>query len=260
MSLLTERAAPPPVSPPAPSLERPEALNLAGRPFTNTRPVTRAAVVLWILGLLLLLGNVSLFWSYLADSQEKRAELSRMEAQVEKERRAVSQLEARLGNSDLDQQNKEVRFLNRQIAARTFSWSLLFDRLAAVMPDGVRLTHLAPSGLVDTKDTRDTVTAPVRVRDNRVTLTMNVEAKSDEAFLQFVDRLFAHPFEEPNFSRESREGEEELLKYDVSVLYLPAGSSGPSRQPIVEEKPEAPAAAAPRTPAHPAKPGPEGDE
>jgi Tfp pilus assembly protein PilN len=234
MSLLAEKTAAP-VSPPPPVLDRLEPLNLARRPFTNSRPVVRAALVLWLLGFLLLLGNVSLFWNYLASSEEKRAELARMEGQIEKESRTVSQLEARLANSDLEQQNREVRFLNRKIAERTFSWSLLFDRLAEVLPAGVRLTRLAPTGLVDSKESQsfESATAPARPRDNRVTLTINGEAKSDEALLQFVDRLFAHPaFQEPDLSRESRE-EQELVKFDIKTLYLPSGP--PQRAPILEE-------------------------
>jgi Tfp pilus assembly protein PilN len=233
-----------------------EPLNLARRPFTNTRPVTRTAVLLWLLGILLLLGNVSLFWSYLSGSGEKRAELARMERQVEHGQRDVARLEDRLANSDLDQQNKQVRFLNRKIAERTFSWSLLFDRLAEVMPDGVRLNRLSPSGLVD-KDSREFDVQ--RGRDNRVTLIIAGEAKSDEAVLQFVDNLFAHPaFEDPDLSHDSRE-DNGLVKFDIQVKYLPAGTPHPAI--VVEEQP-APTASAPgavSTPGAPprAKPGSE---
>jgi Tfp pilus assembly protein PilN len=250
MSVLTERTAPP-VAAPAPVLDRLEPLNLSRRPFTNSRPVTRTAVLLWVLGFLLLLGNVSLFWSYLSGSAEKRAQLARMEAQVERESRQVAQLEARLANSDVDQQNKEVRFLNRKIAERTFSWSLLFDRLAEVLPNGVRVTRVAPSSLTDNKERDDsTANTPARSRDDRVTLTIDGEAKSDEALLQFVDHLFAHPaFEDPDLTHESRE-EEDLVKFDVKAMYLPSGPVHPA--PILEEK--AGAKAPPPAAKTPAKP------
>jgi len=76
-------------------------LNLSRRPFLNTRPVTRVALVLWALGALLLLGNVTLFLSYFSGSTEKRAELVRLEEQVEKEKEAGRRLEARLAGLDL---------------------------------------------------------------------------------------------------------------------------------------------------------------
>jgi len=237
MSVLTEKTAAPVSRPAPPAGGRMQPLNVARRPFTNTRPVTRISLLLWLLGVLLLLGNVSLFWNYLSGSGEKRAELGRLETQVSSETQAVSRLEARLAASGLDRQNAQVRFLNRRIAERTFSWSLLFDRLAQVMPDGVRLNRLAPSGLVD-KEARDLNDAQAQAqRDNRVTLTISGEAKSDEVIYRFVDNLFAHPaFEDPDISRESV-ADNGLVKFEIKVMYLPAGT--PQATPIViEEKVE----------------------
>jgi Tfp pilus assembly protein PilN len=246
MSLLTEKTVTPAPPPAAPEMGRLEPLNLARRPFTNTRPVTRVSLLLWLLGALLLLGNISLFWSYLAGSGEKRNQLSGMERQVEKESRAVAQLEGRLANSGLDEQNRQVRFLNRRIAERTFSWSLLFDRLAEVLPEGVRLDRLAPSGLVD-KEGVDNDNVP-RNRDSRVTLSIAGEAKSDEALLQFVNNLFEHPaFEDPDPSRDSLE-DNGLVKFDIKVFYLPTGT--PQQAIVVEEQP-APATTPSPTPAKP---------
>jgi hypothetical protein len=266
MSVLTEKTAAP-VSRPAPvAVERMQPLNVARRPFTNTRPVTRISLLLWLLGALLLLGNVSLFWNYLSGSGEKRAELGRLETQAANESQAVSRLEARLAASGLDKQNSQVRFLNRRIAERTFSWSLLFDRLAEVMPDGVRLNRLAPSGLVDKegRDVNETAEqAQVRApqRDNRVTLTISGEAKSDEVIYRFVDNLFAHPaFEDPDISRESV-AEDGLVKFEIKVMYLPSGT--PQAAPIVIEEAEPPApkiSAPPPAPTRPANPPSPEDE
>lgn len=256
MSLITEKTAAPVSRPPTPMPGRIEPLNLARRPFINTRPVTRTALLLWLLGFLLLLGNISLFWSYLSGSGEKRAELGRMESQVAHEGQEVARLDARLAASGLDRQNRQVRFLNRRIAERAFSWSLLFDRLAEVMPDGVRLNRLAPSGLVD-KESRD-FNENQPQRDNRVTLTISGEAKSDEEPLRFVDNLFAHPaFEDPDISRESRE-DDGLVKFEIKVMYLPSGT--PQAAPIVIEEQATPVpnlSTPPPAPTRPANPGPE---
>jgi hypothetical protein len=257
MSLLAEKTAPA-ASRPVPPVGRLEPLNLARRPFTNARPVTRAAVALWILGLLLLLGNVSLFWSYLSGSEAKRDDLARMEQQVGQEGQTVAQLEARLATMDLAQQNRKVRYLNRRSAERTFSWSLLFDRLSEAMPNDIRITRLTPQGVADKSDRADLeVTAPQRPGDERVTLSMSAEAKSDEVMSRFVNNLFAHPaFEEPDIPHESRE-ENDILKFDVQVLYLPSGT--PQRAVVIEEQPllARPAAPAPAAPARPAGPGAE---
>ncbi|HEY2736928.1 MAG TPA: PilN domain-containing protein, partial [Thermoanaerobaculia bacterium] len=199
------------------------------------------AILLWLLGALLLLGNISLFRNYLSNSAEKRAELARLEMRILTEDRQVSQLEAQLANSNLEQQNRQARFLNRRIAERTFSWSHLFDHLSQILPDGVRLTRLTPASLTDPKETQgNEPAAPVRPRDERVSLLIDGEAKSDEALSLFVNRLFAPPFDEPDLTRETRE-DEDLVKFDIKALYLPAGAASPPSpaaaptSPMVEE-------------------------
>ncbi|HXU34399.1 MAG TPA: hypothetical protein VN851_27815, partial [Thermoanaerobaculia bacterium] len=51
-----------------------EPLNLARRPFANGRPVVRVSMLLGLLGVVLLFANVAGYWSYLAESEAKRAE------------------------------------------------------------------------------------------------------------------------------------------------------------------------------------------
>jgi len=226
MSLPAARSAMPrTVSPPAP--RRGGGLNLAHRPFINTRPVTRLSLLLWLLGLLLLFGNVSLFWSYLSGSAEKRAGLERLEQDVQRQQRSVAQLEERLARLDLDQQNRQVLYLNQKIAERTFSWSLLFDRITQVEPGGVRLTRLAPRVPKKRRTGRADELEP---GDGRVLLVVQVKARSDEAFFDFVNRLFAHEsFADPDFTRETRQEEDDELEFDVQVTYLP-GSKPAERQ------------------------------
>ncbi len=223
-------------------------LNLARRPFTNTRPVTRVSILLWVLGLLLLLGNVSLFWSYLSGSAEKREELERLVQDVQRQQQTLTQLDQRLASLDLEEQNRQVRFLNRKIAERTFSWSLLFDRLAAVLPDDVRLSRLAPQRSRRGTGAEEDKTEP---EDGRVPLVIQGESRSDEGLLNFVDRLFAHDsFENPDFPRETSDEERDLVRFDVRVIYFP-GEAPPQGVEIEEEGPAPEAPGAPTAPAAP---------
>jgi len=244
---------------PPPAPRRSGSLNLARRPFINTRPVTRVSIVLWILGLLLLLGNISLFWSYLSGSAEKREELARLEQDVQRQRETVSQLEQRLASLNLEEQNSQVQFLNRMIAERTFSWSLLFDRLAEVLPDDVRLTRLAPQRKNKKAAGSREVETPVP-GDDRVRLVIEGFSRSDDAHYRFVDNLFSHPAfaKDADISRESRDEERNLVEFNVQVTYIPGG---PLPQGVVVEE-EAPAAlpgGAPTAPSTsmPPAPGPE---
>ena len=258
MSLPAEKPETQRIGPP-PAPRRSGSLNLARRPFINTRPVTRVSVVLWILGLLLLLGNVSLFWSYLSGSAEKRDELDRLEQDVQRQRQTVSQLEQRLASLNLDEQNRQVQFLNRMIAERTFSWSLLFDRLAEVLPHDVRLTRLAPQ-----RRNKKTVGGQREEErepgDDRVRLVIEGVSRSDDAHYRFVDNLFSHRSfaKDADISRESRDEERNLVEFNVQVTYIP-GSPLPQGVVVEEEAPAATPGDAPAAPATsmPSAPEPE---
>lgn len=256
-SLTSDQTVTSPPTPPAGAAPRsmgpvrPSSLNLARRPFVNSRPVVRAALALWLFGLLLLLGNVYLFWNYMTGSADKRAEIDRREAAVDKEQQVVQDLEARFRNMDLEKQNAQIDFLNRKIADRTFSWSLLFDRLAAVMPNDVRIRRLIPITSAQQEERLRSLGQSARrnVVEGQVLLSITAQSKSDEALSRFVDNLFEAPFRNPNVSREVRDEEANLVEFDLTVTYLPQGATGrpAGETPIVVEE-EAPAAPAPAPP------------
>lgn len=241
-----------------------DSLNLSRRPFVNSRPVVRAALLLWIVGGLLLLGNVFLFWSYLSGSTEKRAERDRLEESVVRQQKTVGDLEARLAQLELEQQNEQVAFLNRKISERTFSWSLLFDRLAEVLPDDVRLLQLQPAAIAgdDRPGSRPEATTTLRGRrpmgsSDRVPIIIQAEAKSGEAQLEFLDKLFAHPSfgKDADITRETIDEEHEnRVRFDVRVTYIPAAGAQPLEEDLVVE--EAPTPTPPVSPAQ----RPAGDE
>jgi len=255
MSLMNpdERPETPAASPPRPATPPPgrtlaapatdagsrgESLNLSRRPFGNSRPVVRVLLLLWLLGLALLLGNVSLFWGYLESSADKRAQVAQGDEESQKAQQNVNQLQNRLNGYDLFQLNDQTDFLNTQIDARTFSWSLLLDRLAEVLPNDVRLNRLVPLTAAKTEGQgqRERGVRRGPAREGEVQLTISGEARSDDAPLRFVDNLFAHPaFSNPNLLRETRGDEgSNVTKFDLTVTYLPGG---PPRSVVVEESP-----------------------
>jgi hypothetical protein len=258
-SLTSDQTTSSPPSPPAGAAPRPEgpvrpsSLNLARRPFVNSRPVVRTALALWLLGLLLLLGNVYLFWNYRTGSADKRGEIEQREEQTEREKTRVHDLETRLDNMELEQQNAQIDFLNRKIDERTFSWSLLFDRLAAVMPNDVRLKRLTPitSAQLEERLRAQGATAQRRVAQGQVLLAITAEAKSDEEVFRFVDNLFRHSesFRDANWSRRILDEESNIVEYEITVAYLPQGAARQTagETPVVVEE-EAPAAPVPAPP------------
>ena len=230
-------------------------LNLSRRPFVNGRPVTRVALFLWLLGALLLLGNVLIYISYVAGTGKKRQELAKVEQQKEMEQRSIQQLNDRFANLNLTGQNEQVDFLNEKIDERTFSWSLLLDRMSRLLPQNVRLTRMTPHGVVDAESERRRRGAPAprkKPQDGRVTLAINGEAKDDESLLRFVDNLFADPaFVEPDLLQETKQESKEegqgVIKFDLRVGYLPKSPARPAgtapeprshRRSLVPETPE----------------------
>lgn len=242
-------------------MRRGDAVNLSRRPFVNTRPVARVALLLWLLSALLLAANVALFWNYFSGSTEQRARLNRVDEEISRGNDDVARLDEQVGRLDLARQNERVLFLNEKIAERTFSWSLLFDRVAEALPAEVRLTRLTPVGVVEKGSSRRGFrrqrpvprgAAQVQEGEGVITLTIDGVAKNDEALLRFVDNLFSHPaFSEPNLTREARNEGGDIV-FDLQVGYLPETARGTGETPRIEEEEPAPDAAVP--------PGQEGTE
>jgi Tfp pilus assembly protein PilN len=252
----------------APPPERVEPLNLARRPFLNSRPVVRVALLLWLLGLALLLVDLWQFLGYRARSADKRAQIARSEADIERQRAYMARLQKTLDGFDLNAQNQKVDFLNKQIAERTFSWSQLLDRIAERLPNDVRLNRLAP--LTGEKAERQlqrtggaSARRPAGASGDLVPLLITGETRSDEALLSFVDSLFKPPFTDANLAREEREEDGKTLKFEISVQYRPGppaappaapGAPGAGPAPKIEELPMPSSDAG--TPGKPAAPKP----
>jgi len=248
-----EAEAPAPASSPAPAPRNPaavrapapggtrgnpraESLNLAGRPFGNSRPVVRISLLLWLLGLGLLLSNVIVFRNYLSASADKRAQIAHGEEELLRQQKTVQDLQTRLNGYDLVRLNDQIDFLNTQIDARTFSWSLLIDRMADTLPNDVRLSRLTPGNEGNKKREMRERGQRGKLPEGEVDLTISGFTRRDEALNQFIKNLFAHPaFRNPNLLQESQvDTGGPLVKFEATVTYLPGG---PPRRVVVEEAP-----------------------
>ena len=224
--------------PPGPPLDRVEPLNLSRRPFLNSRPVVRVSLLLLLLGLALLLWNVVQFQRYLEESAGKRAQIEQGEREVTRQRQAGAELQSRLATLDLEQKNELVEVLNEVIAERTFSWSLLLDRLAEVLPNDVRLVRLTPRvNDLEQQQRRARGRNQALDEERQIPLVINGETRSDEALNRFIDNLLAHPaFYYPNPTQETRVDETgNLVTFNLNVQYIPGGTP---QGVVIEEMPE----------------------
>lgn len=194
-----------------------QAPNLAREPFLNLRPLVRVAAALGIVGLALTVWNLATYERAGSGAAARSAEIAALEERIAESRQRLATLENDLAQRDLAAENQRAEFLNARIEERSFSWNVLFDRLAEALPAGVRLRNLSPRVAAERGVGRRR-TASVRTP---VLLQITGEAVDDEAVLGFVDALFAHAaFESPNLERESRQGAA-ALAFSLSVTYYP---------------------------------------
>jgi Tfp pilus assembly protein PilN len=221
-------------------------VNLARRPFANTRPIRRAAILLWVLavGLAALVGW--LYWRSLFGIEGQKEERARVERQIGEERRRLAAAESALATMDLARQNTETAYLNARFGERNFPWSELFVHLSEVLPRKVRLFSLAPQ----TGEARGRTTASRRPHTSSgpVFLSLTGAAATDEDLTQLLDGMFKSPwFSQPTLPREQRQNG--VIQFALTVAYRPAGRATV----LLPEPTPTPAVRAPR-PAAPARP------
>ena len=206
---------------------RGQRLNLASRPFANDRPVTRLTMALWTAAILLLAADAVLFWGYYRGREDQRGQLARVDAEIRTERAAVGRLAHDLTAVDVDQLNLRTELVNGKIDERTFAWGQLFDHLATILPNDVRLLSLTPqSPTSGTAGRRRRGPATPAVSADRVRLEIVGAARRDDAILELLDALFADPaFEDPNLASESKQQGE--VRFNLSATYLPATEAPP---------------------------------
>lgn len=198
------------------------ALDLASRPFVNRRPVVRLSMLLWLVGGLLLAGNVWLYWDFIAGRGNLYAQLRDVNEKIGVEERRISALSEEFASFDLVEQNHQVDYLNERIGQRRFSWSRLFDELSDLLPEDVRLTSLAPEVARPGRGSRSQAARGFDAE--LVMLRIDAQARNDQAILDFVDALFADPsFERPNLSQQRQE-RGETISFDLTVYYTPERS------------------------------------
>ena len=195
-------------------------LNLAASPFVNQRPVRRTGYILWLVGLLLALANVYLYWSYLSGQGATQTGLQEVSAQLEQESAQLRAAQEELAGFEPRELNRKIEFVNLRIVQRTFSWSRLFDVVAETLPGDVRLASLSPKfGEGDRRERRGRRGANLQFGE--VLLEIRGEAKTSEALLEFVDRLFAHDaFKNADLRQEQYQEGTGRIFFSVSTMYL----------------------------------------
>jgi hypothetical protein len=194
-----------------------QAPNLARDPFLNQRPLVRASTALALIAVVLTGWNVVSYLRAGSGAEAMASEIARLEGESAAARARLQTLERDLARLDLAGFNRRAEFVNDRIRERSFSWNLLFTRLAEALPRGVRLSSVSPRF----GEGGPGEGARSAGRGAEVELRLRGEAEDGEALLEFVDSLFEHPaFDRPDLNREGQ-SKGAMTSFDLSVRYLP---------------------------------------
>ena len=180
--------------------------NLSTRPFYNER-----AVGLWLLLVAVVVAaatlfNISSVIGYSRSDTELAMQASRDEARATDLRQQAARLRATVDPRQIEFASTEARQANDLIDRRTFSWTELFNRFEATLPDDVRLIAVRPK--VD--------------RRAGSILTINVVGRTIEDVDKFMENLEATGAFSHTESKEERINEDGLLAAAIETTYVPA--------------------------------------
>ena len=186
--------------------------NLATRPFYNER-----AVGLWLLLVAVVVAaatlfNISSVIGYSRSDTELAMQASRDEARAADLRQQATRLRATVDPRQIEFASTEARQANDLIDRRTFSWTELFNRFEATLPDDVRLIAVRPK--VD--------------RRTGSILTINVVGRTIEDVDKFMENLEATGAFSHTESKEERIQEDGLLAAAIETTYVPAPPAPPA--------------------------------
>ena len=183
-------------------------LNLASRPYRDYRPVYAVVVVTSLIIAYMMLNNIDTFYHYRRSTSTTRADIERFDTQANQEFRRADAVDAQLKGLNLAALDGKTRFINAQLAQRSFSWSELLDHLENVVTEDMRITSINPtfdpSGVVH--------------------LQLNCEGKTPDSMTKMLMRLntegtFANPF--PSVESAQEKGG---FMFAMSVDYKPSSA------------------------------------
>jgi hypothetical protein len=147
-------------------------LNLATSPLENDHRFVFGAAIVAAIGVIALVGLSWKAYNVHAANQERHAEISSLQNEVNSltERRAA--LESFFNSQNILEVRDRSAYLNGLIQERSFPWTRIFMDFESILPEGVRVVNINP-----------------KLVAGHIQLHMNVGAVSDDAKLKFLRAL-----------------------------------------------------------------------
>ena len=118
--------------------------NLSTKPFYNERSVQILLLVVAVIVVAATSFNVSRVLRYSRSDTELATQSARDEARAADLRKQAAQLRASVDLKQVDFASADAKQANDLIDRRTFSWTDLFNRFEATLPDEVRIVSVKP--------------------------------------------------------------------------------------------------------------------
>jgi Tfp pilus assembly protein PilN len=179
--------------------------NLATRPFYNERLVNLWLLALGAIVVAATIFNVTRARSDSGSNTELASQATQNAARTTELRRTAAELRASLDAKQLEAVSADAREANNLIDRRTFSWTALFNRFETTLPDDVRITSVRP--VVD--------------RDHKITLTIQIVAKSVSDVDRFMSQLDETGAFRDLYSTEERPNEDGQIESALTMIYVP---------------------------------------
>lgn len=199
----------------------PRGLNLASRPFVNTRPATAAAVTLGLVVLGLTLVSAGTVRGYLEGSQKTRAAvraLSEEAAALDARSEATEAEVARLDLATLAQSADDASWIARR---RAFSWTRFLTRLERTLPRDVRVAAISlqrPGSEADAKKALDAAA--------EIPLELTLVARDPDALPNVIQAFYESEWFDlprPRSELGPEVGTPEGTELSLAVAYLDGG-------------------------------------
>jgi Tfp pilus assembly protein PilN len=181
--------------------------NLSTRPFYNERAVQICLLVFAVAVVAATAFNVSRVIRYSRSDTQLATRASHDEARAADLHKEAARLRSTVDPKQVDYASIEARQANELIDRRTFSWTDLFNRFEATLPDDVRIAAVRPN--VD--------------KDRGFVVVINVVAKSVEDVNQFMTNLEENGAFTGLLAREDRVNDQNQVESTIETGYAPDG-------------------------------------
>ena len=179
--------------------------NLSTRPFYNERLVHVWFIAIGVAVLAATAFNASRVLRYSRSDTRLATQASGDESRAADLRRQAARLRASVDPRQIDFAAADARQANDLIDRRTFSWTELFNRLEAALPDDVRIASVKPR--VD--------------RERGILLSINVLAKTVDDVNEFIENLEKTGAFMNIRPADERTDESGLLISSLEAVYVP---------------------------------------